>query len=443
LNQQITRIKPNSKGQERFLHSQTPRLAGIAGIGSGKSFIGALKSLLLCQANKGITGYVTAPTYKILKGATIPMYKEIFDYIPGYATFIGGDSPESRLSDGGKIIFRSTDKEDTLRGPTAGFVHMDEVCEGSSHYAFNVLLGRLRQKDPKGGFFPCQIYLTSSPKGLDWVYTEFVMQERPDFEIVHWGTNDNKANLPPSYYETLIKQYGGKFAEQELEGKFLVMQGDCMFDVANLERILREDCRPPKEILEHGWVSIWKEPAVGIKYFLGADCADRGGGGMNCAVIVDQYGEECLEIWGEIPMDKYAELIDKYGRLYNKALAGVEVNGTAGGYIVKTLKTLGYPRLYKRGKDEDDIGYYTSAFNREPALQTLRVDIDRNQWKTHSAEFIREARTFVSKASGKWEHLDGCFDDRVFARVLARQMKEQKQGMGVILNSVKRLATTF
>ena len=450
MNNQTVKVKPNSEGQDRFLKSEAPRLAGVAGIGGGKTFAAAIKSFLLCRANKGIMGYVTAPTYKIMNGATIPMYKEIFDWIPGYAHFVGGDSPEARLSDGGKILFRSTDKPDTLRGPTAGFVHMDEAAAGSNHYSFNVLLGRLRQKNPKGGFFPCQLFISTSPKGLDWIYTEFVMQDRADFELVTWSTKDNQDNLPPEYYNTLMAQYKGKFAEQELEGKFLLLQGDCMFDVPNLERTLKEDCRPPKEILEHGLVSMWKEPVVGRKYVMGADCAARGGGGMNCAVILDEFGEECVEIWGEVAEDTYAELMDKYGRIYNNALAGVEVNATAGGWIVNTLKKLDYPKMYRRKVEhnlhhtvevEQEYGWYT-GINRETILTAYKIAVNRNQTRIYNAEAIKEMRSFISKPSGKWEATDGCFDDRVMARAIAWRMRQEKQGMGSVIRSVKRLVTT-
>ena len=440
MSSQNLKISPHCDAQFRFLTSETKYLAAIAGLGGGKTHAGAEKALVMCLQNPGIRGCVTAPSYKMLRDATIPKYEELFNKIENFAQFLGGDSPMARLRDGGEILFRSTEKPDYLRGGEYGFVHMDEAAQ-SPHYAFQILQGRLRQRKKDNTFYPLQMWITTTPSGLNWIYTEFIMQERPDFEVASWSTKDN-IYLPPEYYNELLRQYSGKFGSQELEGKFLVMQGDCMFDVNNLERILKYDCTMPKEMFEHGFVSMWKEPVIGVKYVMAADCADRGGGGMNCAVIIDQFGEECLEIWGEIPMDKFAQLIDQFGREYNRALVGVEVNGTAGGYIVKTLRTLGYPKLYRRGKDEDDVGWYTSAFNREVILQSYRTAVDRNQTKIHNAEAVKEMRTFVSKPSGKWEHLEGCFDDRVMTRAIAWRMKDEKQGFGTIISSVKRLVTT-
>lgn len=430
-------IQPNSIPQENFIHSQTKYTAAIAGLGSGKTHGGAVKSLVMSIEHPGIRIWVTAPVFKTLTDATIPKYHEIFGSIEGYAQFLGGDNPQARLNNGGEILFRSTDKADNLRGGEIGAFHMDEAAQ-SSYYAFQILQGRLRQRKNDNEFYPLRGWLTTTPKGLNWLYHEFVVQERLNYEYFTWKTSDNKY-LPPEYIDGM--DYSGKFRDQELGAQFLNLEGECLFNIANLDRRQQTDCRDPIQTFSKGIVKMWKEPLVGVKYVAGVDCADEGGGGVNCMTIANkQTLEECLEIHGDISSDDFSRMVDEWGRKYNNALVGVEANGI-GNAVIANLKNMGYPKLYKR--DTDKYGWYTSGANRTPMLENYRIAIDRNQYVFYSFEGINEHRTFVKKSDGSWEHMDKrCFDDHVFARALTCEMAKVNQGMGSVIRSVKRLVTT-
>lgn len=398
---------------------------------------GTVKSLIMSIEYPGIRIWVTAPVFKTLTDATMPKYQEIFGGIPGYAKFLGGDNPAARLSNGGEILFRSTDKPDNLRGGEIGAFHMDEAAQ-STYYAFQILQGRLRQRQPNGEFYPLQGWLSTTPKGLNWLYHEFVVQERSNYEYFSWTTSDNYF-LPPEYIDGM--DYTGKFRLQELEGKFLNLEGECLFNVANLDRRQQADCHDPIRSEHNGLVKMWKEPLVGVRYVAGVDCADEGGGGVNCMVVLNQQTlEECCRIHGDISSDDFSRFCDEWGRKYNNALLGVEANGI-GSAVIANLKNMGYPKLYKR--DTDKLGWYTSGANRTPMLEAYRIAIDRNQITIYSSEAINEHRTFVRKADGSWEHMDKrCFDDHVLAGAIALRMCQERQGFGVILSSIKRLVTT-
>jgi hypothetical protein len=430
------KIKPHCLPQENFIKTKAKYAAAVAGLGGGKTWAGTIKSLIMSIENPGIRILVTAPVFKILNDATIPKYHEIFGMVPDYAKFLGGDNPMARLANGGEIIFRSTEKPDNLRGPEIGACHMDEGAN-SSYYSFQIIQGRLRQRNPKTGeTYPCQCWVTTTPKGMNWIYLEFVAQDRPNYELFNWSTRDNPY-LPPDYLGQF--DYKGKFRAQELEGKFHNLEGECMFDTENLNRILHNVCKDPVDTF--GYVRVWKEPLIGAKYVAGADPANEGGGGLSCCVIMSQAGEECVEIHGDMPSDEFAKLCDDWGRKYNNALLAVECNGTVGGSVVERLRNMEYPRLYKR--DKDTYGWYTSGFNRSQILENYRIAVNRNQTTIYSREAIGEMHTFVSKSSGKYEHMDRCFDDRVMARAIAWRMLQEKQGHRIGFHSFKRLTGTY
>ncbi len=429
--------------QREFIECDSTYCAAVAGIGSGKSQAGAIKAFMKCVSNPGIQGTVTSPTYKVLKDATIPKYQEVFSQIPKYAAFLGGDDPQARLADGGLILFRSTEKPDNLRGPELGFFHMDEGAQ-SSFYSWQILQGRLRQRRTKEEFYPLQGWVTTTPFQLNWIYTEFALEPRDGYKLFQWGLRDNKF-MPKEYYDRIEKNYTGKFREQELEGKFLMLQGDCLFDTGNLEFRLNHEAKPGKVLAPY--VYQWKEPQVGVRYVGGADCSDEGGGGSNCLVILNwQTGEEVLEVYGDIASDTFSKLSDKWGREYNNAFLGVECNGTVGGYVISKMIDMGYPQLYKRESTSKfpKYGWYTSGGNRSQILEEYRIAVNHNQTAIYSREALMEMMVFVADATGsKYEHIQGKRDDRVMARAIAWEMRKSKAGLANHFIAVQRPMTTY
>ena len=413
-------IKAHPK-QDDFIRDESLYVCAIAGRGAGKSMGGAIKSLLKCIENPSILGVITAPTYKVLNDATIPTYQEVFSKVPEFAKFIGGDSPEARCINDSKLIFRSTEKAENLRGLNSGFVHMDEA-RGSPRVAYTNLLAGMRQVDKQGVAYPYQLWITTTPKGMGWLYTEFFLEDKPDHGAHVWTLLDNKY-ADAGFIERMKTTYSGAMYEQEIEGKFVVLEGLCVFNVKNLTDKLARDCKEPLNTYD-GIVSVWKHPVFGVRYVAGGDCADRGGGGANCMVIIDwQTGEECAEIYGDIPSDVFARYAFDWGKKYNDCLLGIEANSVGSGVIAR-LEDAGYPRLYrsKNGK----LGLYTHAGNRETMLDEYRVAVDNNQTVIRNIYAIEEMQTFIRKEK-KWEHIEEARDDRVMARAIAWQMKKENQ----------------
>jgi PBSX family phage terminase large subunit len=191
------------------------------GIGSGKSIAGAVRALAAARGYVGgqkITtpnlGVVTAPTYPMLRDASIRTFFEIAgDMIVDWSK----SEKIATLVNGSEVLFRSADNPSTLRGPNVSWWWGDEAsyCDAS---VWLVMIGRLRQH----GFG--YAWVTSTPKGRNWLYREFVQQQRAEYVIFNIKTAQNPF-LDPQYVAGLQEAYTGDFARQELEGDFVAFEG--------------------------------------------------------------------------------------------------------------------------------------------------------------------------------------------------------------------------
>jgi len=126
--------------------------------------------------------------------------------------------PTATLTTGATIRFRSADKPDTLRGPNLSGVWLDEGSLMDKD-VFPIVIGCLREGGEQGW-----LSATFTPKGTShWTYERFATGQ-PDTELFHCHTKDNPF-LPPAFAATLAKQYFGAWAQQELGGLFVSMEG--------------------------------------------------------------------------------------------------------------------------------------------------------------------------------------------------------------------------
>lgn len=200
-------IKLYKKQRDFFLCNE--RFTGfIGGIGSGKSFVGALKGLTKSKA--GMVGLVAAPTYPMLRDATLRSYLEILG--EGIGKFNRSEMTMT-LPGGGEILFRSADNPDRLRGPNIDWAHIDEasLCPPET---WDIVIGRLRGH---GGAGDC--WITTTPKGRNWLYAR-----QNEIRIFKASTKDNPF-LSREFVESLERSYTGQFAQQELHGDFVAFEG--------------------------------------------------------------------------------------------------------------------------------------------------------------------------------------------------------------------------
>ena len=207
--------------QYQFLRSPARYRAFVAGVGSGKTYAGVLASLVACQ--RAERGAIVAPTYPMLKDVVLPTFREIAE--DGIDTLNKADL-YAEMGNGSKVLFRSADKPERLRGTNLGWAWVDEAALVGED-TWDILLGRLRLD-------PGRAWLTTTPKGHNWVYDRFIDNPDDEHQTVRASTRDNP-HLPDSYVESLEEQYTERFRRQEIEGEFMEAEG-ALWSFTDIER---------------------------------------------------------------------------------------------------------------------------------------------------------------------------------------------------------------
>lgn len=183
------------------------------GIGSGKTFVGALWAIKMILNYPGAKGIITANTHSQLRKAALPLVFELLDLFRIRYVYL---SNLGLLKVGGTEVYcASMENYNNIRGINAGWAWSDE-CSYYDEQAFTVLIGRLRDKNA-----PCQWKGTMTANGFNWVYKRFVKTPMRDSQIIFGSSNDNKQNLGQDYIDDLYANYDSRLAQQELEGKFI------------------------------------------------------------------------------------------------------------------------------------------------------------------------------------------------------------------------------
>lgn len=208
--------------QHDFVLTERHFAALCGGIGSGKSYAGATRALLAAMGRVGEQdiptpnlGIITAATYPMLRDATFRTFRDVArDYIAD----VNHSEFRAVMINGSEVLFRSATDPDALRGPNAAWWWGDEAALYDG-MVWRVMIGRLRQFGQQG-----YAWVTTTPKGRNWLYREFVESRDPDYAIWRISTRANPF-LSERFVQALEASYTGDFAQQELEGDFVAHQG--------------------------------------------------------------------------------------------------------------------------------------------------------------------------------------------------------------------------
>jgi predicted phage terminase large subunit-like protein len=192
--------------------------AFIGGVGSGKTMAGCAEVFRPDYANT--TGAFVAPTFPMLRDATLRTFLGICDVVaaqgwPVLSNFNKGDMV-AELTTGTRVLFRSADNPERLRGPNLGFFYLDEAAL-MPRKTWDIMLGRLREK-------PGRAWLTTTPRGFNWIYDLFVTQQLDGYDLIRSSSRDNPY-LPTDFIGSLEQAYAGQFRQQEIEGEFVQPEG--------------------------------------------------------------------------------------------------------------------------------------------------------------------------------------------------------------------------
>ena len=203
--------------------------------------------------------------------------------------------------------------------------------------------------------------------------------------------------------------------------------------------VVAEDCEP---IGPH-W-TIFKEPKEYCEYAVGGDPAEgklsdqtngRSERDNSAAAVIDRRTLEYpASFVGKIAADLFGRELMMAGEYYNRAYLGGEVNNNGWATVTECKH---YPNmLYRSGppdtiKDRDinELWFKTTPGPGGTRNQLINTWIagcrysGRSGWnnsiRIFDTRLVGEEKTFITKPNGKKEHRDGCFDDLLFAHMLA------------------------
>lgn len=202
-----------SKPQLEFYSSDDKYTLYCGGLGSGKTFVGALWVIKMALKYPGVAGIITANTVSQLKKATLVA---LFGLLREFQI------PYEYKSQDGIVIINGTpvyclsmERYDAMRGIEVGWAWSDE-CAFYNEEGFHVLQGRIRNR--KG---PCQWKGTTTPNGFNWLYGHFVEKPLKSSRVVFGSSMDNVVNLGEEYIESLRSMYDTRLGAQEIDGQFV------------------------------------------------------------------------------------------------------------------------------------------------------------------------------------------------------------------------------
>jgi len=204
-------------------HRSEARFKGFSGpIGSGKSQALCQEAIRLSYLNAGRMGLLGAPTYPMLRDATMVALLEVLDSNEIPYDLNKAENSLTLQDTGSRILFRPVEEFERLRGTNLAWFGVDELTY-TQEESWLRLEGRLRD--------PLATRLTGfgvwTPKGYDWVWRRFIADRKPGYQAIQAPAFENRHILSkiPDFYERLRSSYDQNFFEQEVMGAYLSMDG--------------------------------------------------------------------------------------------------------------------------------------------------------------------------------------------------------------------------
>lgn len=304
-----------SATQAAFVDDARPFVLFCGGIGSGKSYAGAVRALKRrFGTGRPSLGLVVSPTYPMLRDATWRTALEV--WAPLVERVVANEM-RVRLSTGDEVLFRSADDPDRLRGPNASWAWIDEaaLCHPGT---WPIVIGRLRQHGVLG-----ECWATTTPKGMNWVYDTWVTQAT-DQTAVHRCSTAANPFVDAAFTDSLRSQYAGDFARQELDAEWVADQAGTLIEWRHLEAARTAAAR--------------HDPAAG-PVVAGLDVA---GPGEDESVLVVRQGPAILDLAAFGDADARGPVLAALRAWRHRGLVRVNVDTAGlGHYVARHLEDAG------------------------------------------------------------------------------------------------------
>lgn len=407
--------------------------------------------------------------------------KQMYNDLPDCVRLetIANNRKELKFVNSSRIIVCTCGSKDNARGATLSFVHLSEV--GFMNEYLDKQLTAIEQALVPDG---CMI-LESTANGLNRfseLWNKTVSGEAPLWKPFFFSWVQDKRMFADEYkeYRKRYKNiYGSYLTEDELdeketallnkgasldqlmwrrlkisntsEDKFcqefpsnpieaFISTGSNIFSAAiiqerlnslNNTQIQKLPVSGVDPILKkyNRYLTIWKLPVRGKRYYIGVDTGEGLGGSNDYSVIsvIDKDGFQCAE-WrsNKVKPYEFAELVFKMANWYNKGLLVIE-KASAGHTVVDKIRhDYHYVNMYKSkaydqksGKSKRKIGYETTSKSKPIMISDMQEYFETGQCLVNSKDLLQEMKLF-ELVDGGMKAVSG-HDDTVMAFAMALQ----------------------
>ena len=236
-----------------FFQSTAPYTAFVAGVGSGKTTTGDLKSIDHIAKFPLARGFIAANTRKQLHKSTLPPFLKLLNQL-GWEYVINCAPPSTWgipnyykdysdimvFRNGCHVYLWSLERWETLRGIEIGWAWIDET-QDSPVAAFDELTQRLRGMEQYYPDWLYKLWITATPDGFNWLFDKFSLDSPVRLEgakLIQASTMDGF--LPIEFAETLVKTLGKQLARQQILGEFLNLAVGRAFAFERTRHVLDE-----------------------------------------------------------------------------------------------------------------------------------------------------------------------------------------------------------
>ena len=316
----------------------------------GKSLL--LVNLLLYYGInvKGSKIGVIAPIYSQARKLMEDLYEAIKD--SGIVEATNFSNHEIKLKTGSKIYFRSSEREDGLRGYTFDYLFLDEA-------AYQTEDAWKRAIQPTALVHGKKVVLFSTPRGKDWFHDMFQMGKDPKF---------------PSHASVRMEQYDNPYINrEEVEGARRALP-DAIFRAEYLGEFLEGE----SQVFQNFNANTFERyPQPQGKCYIGVDLAQTGD--YTVAVVMDSSGA-VVEIYRDNhkEWDSMSTKIIQLAQRYNATLM-VETN-SMGSVVLEGIKK----------RYQDAHGFNTSNQSKRDIVESLILGFNDGSVKIPSAELYSE-----------------------------------------------------
>jgi hypothetical protein len=209
------------------------RIKGFSGpVGSGKSAALCFEAIRLAYLNRGRKGLIAAPTYAMLRDATLTSLLEMLEQYDVEFEHRKSDGELELVGSLATILLRSLEEPERLRGTNLAWFGIDELSY-TREEGWIRLEARLR--DPRAEVL--RGFGVWTPQGHDWLYKRFIHQRVQGYGCIRAKAFENRYLLDrtPDYYQRLESSYDPRFYQQEVMGEYLNSRSDRVYHCFNRE----------------------------------------------------------------------------------------------------------------------------------------------------------------------------------------------------------------